>query len=161
MQQVPLNTLSELEICRFPNCTDTGTLDHMLEIKIQCLLTIHSSEMTCKDLCTMMYVMKALRLFQLFLRHVFPRRNKHCPAVTPKPENGKHLNKISDILPVPSTVTGVGLNCGCKVNFHSVSKRTRVINPRGTPVSKVMICLSAFTFHVVSCLGNKSVYNRC
>ncbi|KAK2520989.1 Col22a1 [Columba guinea] len=30
-----------------------GTIDHMLEIKIQCLLTIHSSEMTCKDLCTM------------------------------------------------------------------------------------------------------------
>ena len=161
MQKVPLNTLSKLETCRSPTCTGIGTLEHMLEIKIQRLLTVPSSEMTYKDLYNMMYVTKALRLFQLFLRHAFPRRNKHCQVVLPKPDNGNHFNKTSDFSRIPSTVTGVVLNCGCKVSLHRASKRMQVINPRCTHVSKVMICLSAFTLPVESCLGNKSVFDRC
>lgn len=127
--------------CRSPTCTGIGMLEHMLQIKIKCLLTVPSGEMTYKDLYNMVYVTKALRLFQLFPRYAFPRRNKPCQAVLPKQENGKHFNKMPDFSHIPSTVTGVVLNCGCKVSLHSASKRMQVINPRCTHVSKVMICL--------------------
>lgn len=149
VQKVPLNTLSKLETCRSPTCTGIGTQEHMLEIKIQCLLTVPSSETAYKDLYNMVYVTKALRLFQLFLRHAFPRRNKHCQVVLPKPKNGNHFTKMPDFSHIPSTVTGVVLNCGYKVSLHSASKRMQVVNPRCTHVSKVMIIrLSAFTLHV-------------
>lgn len=117
--------------------------------------------MIYKYLYHMVYVTKALRLSQLFLRHEFPRRNKHCQLVLPKPENGNHFNKMSDFSHIPSRVTGVVSNCGCKVSLHSASKRMQVINPRCTHVSKVVICLSAFTLHAESCLGNNSVFDRC
>lgn len=142
-------------------CIAVGTHKNVLEIKIQCFLTIPSSDVAYKDICNVVCVANALRLFQLFDRPIPPQRNKYRQEVLAKAGNGNHCNQMADVSCTPATVTRVGLNFGCEVNLHGTPKSMQVINPSCTHVSKGVICLSAFTLYVDRCLGNESVLDRC
>lgn len=157
VQKVPLNILSKLETCTPPTCTGTGTLEHMLEIKI--LLPSPAETWPTKIFRTWCMLQSSepfLPLWGTLSQRTTNIVQLYCLNQKLEPILMKCLIFHVYIQQWLEQFWTVGA-----VSLHSVFERMQVINPRCTHVSKVMICLSAFPLHVGSCLGNKSVFDSC